>query len=88
MIDFVLLGFLFITISNMPKRAPTPPLLDDDADYYYRLSTLPTQLDWDIHTDVLKHVRWIAACVGIEPFYAFHYKPKVYISVVYTGFGS
>ncbi|KAK0198789.1 hypothetical protein F5146DRAFT_1020978 [Armillaria mellea] len=60
----------------MPKRAPTPPLLDDDADYYSVYRPYPLNFDWDIHTDVLKHVRWIAACVGIEPFYAFHYKPK------------
>ncbi|KAK0246192.1 hypothetical protein EDD85DRAFT_803374 [Armillaria nabsnona] len=60
----------------MPKRAPTPPLLDDDADYYSVYQPYPLNFDWDIHTDVLKHVRWIAACVGIEPFYAFHYKPK------------
>ncbi|KAG7452167.1 uncharacterized protein BT62DRAFT_287146 [Guyanagaster necrorhizus] len=60
----------------MPKRVPTPPLLDDDADYYTVCQPYPLNFDWDIHEDVLKHVRWIAACVGTKPFYAFHYKPK------------
>ncbi|KAK0481782.1 hypothetical protein IW261DRAFT_1592838 [Armillaria novae-zelandiae] len=60
----------------MPKRAPTPPHLDNDADYYTVYQPYPLNFDWDIHTDVLKHVRWIAACVGIESFQAFHYKPK------------
>ncbi|KAK0233567.1 hypothetical protein IW262DRAFT_1331113 [Armillaria fumosa] len=60
----------------MPKRARTPPHLDNDADYYTVYQPYPLNFDWDIHTDVLKHVRWIAACVGIEPFLAFHYKPK------------
>lgn len=60
----------------MPARSPTPDGLDPDADYYTVYQPYPLNFDWDIHTDVLKHVRWIAACVGITPFQAFHYKPK------------
>ncbi|KAK0465513.1 uncharacterized protein EV420DRAFT_963514 [Desarmillaria tabescens] len=76
MIDYLLLSFLFIPFRTCPSEFPPRLFSTTDADYYSVCQPYPLNFDWDIHEDVLKHVRWIAACVGTRPFYAFHYKPK------------
>ncbi|KAK0481783.1 hypothetical protein IW261DRAFT_1101780 [Armillaria novae-zelandiae] len=48
-----------------------------DADYFTVSKPYPLHFEWDQEKDIVKHVRWIAACIGSsEQLYAFHYKPS------------
>ncbi|PBK76872.1 hypothetical protein ARMSODRAFT_999322 [Armillaria solidipes] len=48
-----------------------------DADYFTVSKPYPLHFEWDQEKDIIKHVRWIAACIGSPgKFYAFHYKPS------------
>ncbi|KAK0198788.1 hypothetical protein F5146DRAFT_1020976 [Armillaria mellea] len=48
-----------------------------DADYFTVSKPYPLHFEWDQDKDIIKHVRWIAACIDSqEQFYAFHYKPS------------
>ncbi|KAG7452168.1 uncharacterized protein BT62DRAFT_1071339 [Guyanagaster necrorhizus] len=46
-----------------------------DADYFTVSKPYPLNFEWDQEEDIIKHVRWIAACIDSpRQFYAFHYK--------------
>ncbi|KAK0465512.1 uncharacterized protein EV420DRAFT_1514683 [Desarmillaria tabescens] len=48
-----------------------------DADYLTVSKPYPLNFEWDQDKDIIKHVRWIAACIDSpRQFYAFHYKPS------------
>ncbi|KAK0233566.1 hypothetical protein IW262DRAFT_1452094 [Armillaria fumosa] len=48
-----------------------------DADYFTVSKPYPLHFEWDQEKDIIKHVRWIAACIDSPgQFYAFHYKPS------------
>ncbi|KAK0208695.1 hypothetical protein DFS33DRAFT_466256 [Desarmillaria ectypa] len=48
-----------------------------DADYFTVSKPYPLNFEWDQGEDIIKHVRWIAACIDSpRQFYAFYYKPS------------
>ncbi|PBL00652.1 hypothetical protein ARMGADRAFT_1006798 [Armillaria gallica] len=48
-----------------------------DADYFTVSKPYPLHFEWDQEKDIIKHVRWIAACIDSpKKLYAFHYKPS------------
>ncbi|KAI8970984.1 hypothetical protein BD414DRAFT_449228 [Trametes punicea] len=60
----------------MPKRAKTPPIVDD-AKYLTVVGPYPAHPNMELEVHRREFARWIAACVG--PFYlrAFYHKPTV-----------
>lgn len=62
------------------QRAITPP---EDANYFTVNNPYPLHFEWEIEEEVIKHARWIVACLGTsEPFWAYHYKKSVKILVL------
>jgi hypothetical protein len=70
----------------MPKRVATPPPSDDEPDYLTLYQPYPLNAHWELAADKIQFARWIACCIGTQPFYAFFYKPKVgFITLIPAG---
>jgi len=66
----------------MPKRIATPPPGDDEPKYLTVVQPYPLNANWELPEDYITFGRWIAGCIGTEPFYAVFYKPSVCIPSV------
>ncbi|KAK7057940.1 hypothetical protein R3P38DRAFT_2843746 [Favolaschia claudopus] len=60
----------------MPKRIPTPPPPDDEPKYFTVVQPYPLNANWELPHDYITFGRWIAGCIGPEPFFALFYKPS------------
>ncbi|KAJ7214993.1 hypothetical protein GGX14DRAFT_443565 [Mycena pura] len=60
----------------MPKRIPTPEPGDDEPKYFTVVQPYPLNANWELPNDYITFGRWIACCVGPEPFFALFYKPS------------
>jgi hypothetical protein len=61
----------------MRKRIPTPEPGDDEPKYFIVNHPYPLNANWALSEDCEICGRWIAACIGSEPFFALLYKPSV-----------
>ncbi|KAJ7467485.1 hypothetical protein FB451DRAFT_1258686 [Mycena latifolia] len=61
----------------MPKRIPTPEPGDDEPKYFTVVQPYPLNANWELPHDYITFGRWIAGCIGPEPFFALFYKPSV-----------
>lgn len=64
------------TLSTMVKRAKTPEAADDEK-YFTVYQPYPLNANWELPTDYITFCRWISSCIGTQPLYALHYKPRV-----------
>ncbi|KAJ6626718.1 hypothetical protein B0H10DRAFT_507938 [Mycena sp. CBHHK59/15] len=60
----------------MPKRIPTPEPGDDEPKYFTVVQPYPLNANWELPHDYITFGRWIANCIGPEPFFALFYKPS------------
>ncbi|KAJ7076664.1 hypothetical protein B0H15DRAFT_925112 [Mycena belliarum] len=60
----------------MPKRIPTPEPGDDEPKYFTVVQPYPLNANWELPHDYITFGRWIAGCIGPEPFFALFYKPS------------
>ncbi|KAJ7469325.1 hypothetical protein B0H11DRAFT_2043963 [Mycena galericulata] len=60
----------------MPKRIPTPEPGDDEPKYFTVVQPYPLNANWELPNDYITFGRWIAGCIGPEPFFALFYKPS------------
>ena len=63
--------------ATMPKRAATPPPADDEPKYLTVIHPYPLHPNMELVQDRENFGRWLACCIGPDPFYAFFYKPSV-----------
>jgi hypothetical protein len=61
----------------MPKRAVTPPPGDDEPRYLTVVHPYPLNAHMELPEDRENFGRWLACCIGPDPFYAFFHKPSV-----------
>ncbi|KAJ7119354.1 hypothetical protein C8R43DRAFT_86222 [Mycena crocata] len=60
----------------MPKRIPTPEPGDDEPKYFTVVQPYPLNANWELPHDYITFGRWIAGCIGPDPFFALFYKPS------------
>lgn len=60
----------------MPKRAVTPPPADDEPRYLTVVHPYPLHAHMELPKDREDFGRWLACCIGSDPFYAFFHKPS------------
>ncbi|KAJ7648046.1 hypothetical protein FB45DRAFT_733077 [Roridomyces roridus] len=60
----------------MPKRIPTPEPGDDEPKYFTVVQPYPLNANWELPNDYITFGRWIACCIGPDPFFALFYKPS------------
>ncbi|KAJ7748882.1 hypothetical protein B0H16DRAFT_897012 [Mycena metata] len=60
----------------MPKGIPTPEPGDDEPKYFTVVQPYPLNANWELLHDYITFGRWIAGCIGPEPFFALFYKPS------------
>ncbi|THU91127.1 hypothetical protein K435DRAFT_759507 [Dendrothele bispora CBS 962.96] len=60
----------------MVKRVKTPEPAKDELRYFTVDKPYPLNANWEIREDYITFAKWIAQCIGIQPFFAIYYKPS------------